>query len=112
VRIILAALLLSAGTAVAACKAVDGDTVRCGKERIRLKGVYAPERHETGGAAAKRSLQRRLDSGQVYVHRYGKDHYGRTVGDVYVNGRRVTQSDVGSRGGRGSQTNSNRRKQK
>ncbi len=89
------------------CKALDGDTVRCGRERIRLRDVYAAERGEPGALVQRRALQRQLDSGEARIRRRGKDDYGRTLGDVYVNGRKVTQSDVGPRSGRG--TNRRRR---
>lgn len=84
------------------CKAIDGDTIRCGRERIRLRGVHAAERGEAGAEAQRRALQRQLDSGEVKIRRRGKDDYGRTLGDVYVNDRKVRQSDVGPRSGRGA----------
>jgi len=84
------------------CKALDGDTVQCGRERIRLREVYAAERGTPGADQERRALQRRLDSGEVKVRRHGKDAYGRTLGDVYVGGKKVTQSDIGPRGGRGA----------
>lgn len=88
--------------AASRCKALDGDTVRCGRERIRLREVYAAERGEPGALAQRRALQRQLDSGEVRIRRRGKDDYGRTLGDVYVNGRKVTQADIGPRGGHGA----------
>ncbi len=86
------------------CRALDGDTVRCGRERIRLREVHAAERGEPGAEAQRRALQRQLDSGEVRIRRRGRDDYGRTLGDVYVNGRKVTQSDIGPRGGRGARS--------
>ena len=102
---LLPALAFVAAPADAAtrCKAIDGDTVRCGRERIRLRAVYAAERGEPGAAEARRALQRKLDSGEVRIRRHGKDTYGRTLGDVYVNGRKVTQADIGPRGGHGAE---------
>lgn len=84
------------------CKAIDGDTLRCGRERVRLRNVYAAERGTPGADAERRALQRRLESGEVRIRRRGKDEYGRTLGEVYVNGRKVTQADIGARGGRGA----------
>jgi len=97
-------LLLAAAPVGAAsrCKALDGDTVQCGPERIRLRAVYAAERGAPGADRERRALQRKLDSGEIRIRRRGKDTYGRTLGDVYVNGRKVTQSDIGPRGGRGA----------
>ncbi|MBM3384938.1 MAG: thermonuclease family protein [Betaproteobacteria bacterium] len=83
------------------CRAIDGDTVRCGNERIRLLQVYAAEKSDAGGAQARANLQWQLDSGQIRIDRKGKDKYGRTLGDIYVNGRKIGQSDVGTKGGRG-----------
>ncbi|MFN7753427.1 MAG: thermonuclease family protein [Pseudomonadota bacterium] len=83
------------------CRAVDGDTIRCGSERIRLRGVYAPEMSEPGGAEARARLQRRLDEGEVRLDRRGRDRYGRTRADVYVGGARIEQRDIGPKGGRG-----------
>lgn len=37
--------------------AVDGDTLKLGEYRIRLKGIAAPEMREAGGPAAKAFLQ-------------------------------------------------------
>jgi micrococcal nuclease len=99
------ALVLLAGTdawAEPRCRAVDGDTIRCGAERIRLRGVYAPELGEPGGAEARVRLQRRLDEGEVRLERHGRDRYGRTRADVYAGGARIEQRDIGPRGGRGS----------
>ncbi|MBX9810643.1 MAG: thermonuclease family protein [Burkholderiales bacterium] len=87
--------------AASRCRAIDGDTIRCGGERIRLQGVYAVERNDIGGRRAQENLQRKLDAGKVRIVRRGKDSYGRTIGDVYVGGRKITQSDVGKKGGRG-----------
>ena len=106
VALILAALLPAPADAARRCRAVDGDSVHCGRERIRLRDVYAAERGQPGAEAERRALQRQLDSGAVRIRRHGKDDYGRTLGDVYVNGRKVTQADIGLRGGRGSRSRS------
>jgi len=84
------------------CRAVDGDTLRCGSERIRLRGVYAPELAEPGGPEARARLQRRLEEGEIRLDRHGRDRYGRTRADVYVGGSRIEQRDIGPRGGRGT----------
>ncbi|TAK52521.1 MAG: hypothetical protein EPO27_01040 [Betaproteobacteria bacterium] len=108
-RVVLCLALVAAGTlapfpaeSATRCRALDGDTVRCGRERIRLRDVHAPERGEPGADAQRRALQRQLDAGDVKIRRRGKDDYGRTLGDLYVNGRKVRQSDIGPRGGRGA----------
>jgi len=90
------------------CLAIDGDTLVCNYEKVRLTNVYAAELNEPGGWAAKRRLQAMISAGEVTMHRYGKDRYGRTLAEVYVNGRRIEQSDIGPRAGRGSQWHGDR----
>ena len=85
------------------CIAVDGDTLVCNRQKVRLTNVYAAEMNEPGGAAAKRRLQTIIASGEVTLRPFGHDRYGRTLAEVYVNGRRIEQADVGPRAGRGSQ---------
>ena len=76
------------------CVAIDGDTLRCGHERVRIEGVHAPELGEPGGQQARQRLQRRIQSGEVVIQRGGRDRYGRTLGRLYVNGNRITQTDL------------------
>jgi endonuclease YncB( thermonuclease family) len=74
------------------CQAVDGDTLACTQGRVRLRGVDAPERGESGYRAAQRELQRRTSGGRVTVVPHHRDRYGRVVGDVYSRGRNVGRS--------------------
>jgi len=77
-----------AGSAISQCTAVDGDTLRCGGERIRLLGIDSPEMpgHCRPGRdcvagdpfAARASLQRAM-GGTLTIERVGEDHYGRTL---------------------------------
>jgi endonuclease YncB( thermonuclease family) len=83
------------------CRAIDGDTIACGEERIRLVDIYAPELGEPGGQLAREKLRQRLEAGAIEIRRHGRDRYGRTLGDVYVDGVRVIQRGVGRLGGRG-----------
>lgn len=94
---ILIALLILPWSAPA-CTVVDGDTVRCGKERVRLLGIDAPEIHGCrqgricapgDGQASKRNLQRLLN-GSLRIDRVTRDRYGRTVAQVYAGGRNVS----------------------
>jgi len=85
------------------CVAIDGDTLVCNRQKVRLTNVYAAELNETGGRAAKRRLQALISSGEVSIRPLGHDRYGRTLAEVHVNGRRIEQSDVGPRAGRGAQ---------
>lgn len=90
------------------CIAVDGDTLVCNHKKIRLTNVYSPELNEPGGHAAKRRLNAIVKSGNVALRPHGQDRYGRTLAEVYVNGRRVEQADVGPRGGRGAKSGADR----
>ena len=69
--------------------AIDGDTLRIGTDHIRLRGIDAPELTEPGGQAAKQRFEELLRSGPVKIVPQGQDVHGRTVADVFVNGRNV-----------------------
>jgi endonuclease YncB( thermonuclease family) len=104
-RLLLALALSCAGATAAAgerCLAIDGDTLVCNHRKIRLTNVYAAEMNQPGGTAAKKRLQAKISSGEVTLRPLGTDKYGRTLAEVYVNGRRIEQDDVGPRAGRGS----------
>lgn len=103
--VLLLAVALPLQAQAVRCKAVDGDTLQCGAERVRLRDVYAAEINEAGGAQAKRNLRRHVDGHDLRLRRHGHDRYGRTLADVYVGGRRIEQSDIGPRAGRGTRTN-------
>ena len=104
---LLHALLLAASTwpahGQAPCRVVDGDSLQCGQERVRLRRVYAAEIGEPGGPEAKARLQQALDgAGEVRIERVARDGRGRALADVYVDGRKIVQSDIGPRAGRGA----------
>ena len=71
-------------------RVIDGDTFAYGHERIRIRGVNAPELSNPQGIAAKRRLADVLRQGSIRVDRKATDVYGRVVADVYVNGEAVT----------------------
>ena len=98
----LACLCPLGGIAGERCIAIDGDTLVCNHQKVRLTNVYAAELNEAGGYAAKRRLQLIVSSGEVVLRPYGRDRYGRTLAEVYVNGRRIEQVDIGPRAGRGA----------
>jgi len=79
------------------CVALDGGTLRCYGERIRIEDVHAPRLGEPGGEEARQRLERRIRSGEVVIARGNQDRFGRTRARVYVNGDRITQTDVGPR---------------
>ena len=71
--------------------AIDGDTIRYGTERIRIRGLNAPELSEPDGEAARERLGQLLHEGSIRIVPHGKDVYDRTVADVYVNGQNVAE---------------------
>lgn len=91
----LAMILLTAAGLVAAwlqwdaaplqtCRAVDGDTIRCGELRVRLVGLDAPEMRgrcaeERQRAIAATERLRALLEGGVRLREMGEDRYGRTL---------------------------------
>ena len=99
--------MLTFAAALSLCSVIDGDTIRCGGERIRLTGIDAPElgacrprgrRCVSGdGEASTRSLQELIGRGQVRIVRLGFDRYRRTLAVVYVNGINVACEQI-SRG--------------
>lgn len=83
----------------------DGDSIRCGAERVRISNIDAPElpgspkcgsRHGytawcdyAAGERARAALARRLGGQRVTIVRSGTDSYGRTLALVQVNGQDV-----------------------
>lgn len=85
--------MLLALALVAMCTATDGDSLRCGAERIRIAGIDAPEtrrcpRHRRctpgDGRASKRALETLIAGRDLRIQRVGQDRYGRTLAKVYV----------------------------
>src|SRR3546814_10631339 len=76
------------------CTASDGDTIRCGSERIRLLGIDAPEMpgHCRKGRqcapgnprAAKAGLARAISQAPIRIDWITVDRYGRTIAVVYA----------------------------
>lgn len=91
-----------AADAGARCIAIDGDTLVCDHQKIRLTNVYAAELNQPGGRVARQRMRTLIGSGEITLRPYGTDRYGRTLAEVYVNGRRIEQSDIGPRAGRGA----------
>jgi endonuclease YncB( thermonuclease family) len=81
-------LAAAAANIVTDCYAVDGDTLRCGGERIRLIGIDSPEMpgHCQAGrrcvagdpVAAKQALGGAV-AANMRIRRFGTDRYGRTL---------------------------------
>lgn len=70
---------------------IDGDTFAYGTERIRIRGIDTPEKSESGGFEATQRLDLLLHEGPVTIVPEALDKYGRTVADVYVDGRNVAE---------------------
>lgn len=71
--------------------AVDGDTIRAGPDRIRLRGIDTPELSEPEGQAAKQRLAELLRNGIVRIVPRGRDVYDRMIADVFVDGQNVAE---------------------
>ena len=85
--------------ALASCTVTDGDTIRCGDERIRLVGIDAPEMGECAryrrcvegsGPEAREALRRLIAGKPLTIERVGTDRYDRTLGVVYAGGRNLS----------------------
>jgi len=89
---VLTLLLVDAGWAGERCTALDGGTLKCGNERVKIEGINV-----TQGKEARERLQDRIHGREVVIERRGTDKYGRTLGRLFVNGKRITQADLAAR---------------
>lgn len=80
--LLLGALALTACDSVYDCRAIDGDTLDCGGERVRLIGIDAPEADTRDGPYARQVLSL-IVLEPVTIERRGEDRYGRTLAHVY-----------------------------
>ena len=71
--------------------AIDGDTIRVGGERIRLRGIDTPELDEPEGLTAKQRLEALLRSGPMEIILHGRDVYDRLIADVFINDQNVAE---------------------
>lgn len=91
--------LMLLGAATHSCAVTDGDTIRCGDERVRLTGIDAPELPghcregrvcaPGDGDESKANLARIIGGRNVSVERMGTDRYGRTLAAVYLDGQNI-----------------------
>lgn len=95
-------VLLAAAALCLSPSVPDGDTIRCGRERVRIANIDAPELPDSpkchdrrsayawcdyrAGAASRDALAALLARGRVMIVRLGTDPYGRTLATVSVNG--------------------------
>jgi hypothetical protein len=59
------------------------------------------EQSQPGGTEARIRLQSLIESEKLRIEPVGRDRYGRTLAYIYVDGRRLVQSDISQPGGRG-----------
>jgi endonuclease YncB( thermonuclease family) len=84
---LLAAYLPWQPAPLQACRAVDGDTIHCGEQRVRLIGLDAPElrgrcEEERRLAEAATERLRSLLEGGVTLEQAGEDRFGRVLAVV------------------------------
>ena len=70
----------------------DGDTITLlvnGRRqyKVRLEGIDAPELRQDFGTRAKQALSKQCFGKSVRVKTQGQDRYGRTLGEVFVDGQ-------------------------
>ncbi|WP_029904234.1 thermonuclease family protein [Prevotella sp. 10(H)] len=80
-------------------KVADGDTFTLltnsnEKIRIRLYGIDAPENGQDYGSKSRQYLNDLCYGKQVRVQKIDTDHYGRTLGVVFVDGINVNEELV------------------
>lgn len=88
------------------CTVTDGDTIRCGSERIRLLGIDAPEMpgHCRQGRmcapgdplASKAAIATLLRRRPLTIMRIGRDRYGRTLALVSAGGQDLSCAQLRS----------------
>lgn len=106
--VLLVGVLAAPAAAAERCIAIDGDTLVCNRQKVRLTNVHAAELNEAGGAQAKRRLQALVRNRNVTLKPYGHDRHGRLLAEAFVDGRRIEQADIGPRTGRGSRSGRDR----
>ena len=86
------------------CSVTDGDTIRCGGERVRLLGIDAPEfpgkcregRDCAPGDpwASTEALRGAMAGRKLSIRRFGYDRYGRALAEVFADGENLSCSQV------------------
>lgn len=89
-----------------ACSVTDGDTLRCGEERVRLLAIDAPELAghcrpgrdcvEGDPLAATAALEAAVEGRALTIARFGQDRYGRTLAVVYADGASTSCAMIAS----------------
>lgn len=96
-------MLLTVLLALQIVAVTDGDTIKLNGERVRLKGIDAPEifspecrDEKRKGERAKAELQRLVDGRWLTLERHGRDRYGRTLAIVFADGVDVNAAMIAS----------------
>lgn len=81
---------------------VDGDTIEVmhdgESERVRLRGIDAPEKGQAFGKGSKRAASELSFGKDVTVEEHGRDKYGRTLGEVILPDDRSLNRELVRRG--------------
>lgn len=67
-----------------ACFSIDGDSLRCNGERVRLARIDTPEKHEAGFHEAKEAMQLLVRGKEVTCLVRKREKYGRLLGECSV----------------------------
>lgn len=90
--LILFCLFYFCGFSQTVTKVLDGDTIIINsKQVIRIKAIDSPELSQTYGKQSKKYLERIILRKKVRLVIEKLDKYGRTLADVYINGRSVAE---------------------
>ncbi|MBP3955374.1 thermonuclease family protein [Gemmata sp. G18] len=65
----------------ALCTAIDGDTLRCSDERVRLARIDTPERREAGFQEATDAMRLLIEGKTVRCVVSKREKYGRLLGE-------------------------------
>jgi endonuclease YncB( thermonuclease family) len=82
----------------ALCSAIDGDTLRCGDERVRLARIDAPETREAGFQEAKDAMRVMIEGKQVRCVVSRREKYGRLLGECSTDAVSSLSDDMLARG--------------
>lgn len=77
----------------------DGDTFTCltsakKQLKIRMNQIDAPEKKQAFGTASKNALSSYIFGKTVMLKTSGKDKYGRTIAEVYLNNKNINKAMV------------------
>jgi endonuclease YncB( thermonuclease family) len=96
----LVASVLGAYSSIENIRIVDGDTIKGivdGKEiTVRLVEIDAPEMDQPFGVESKKFLEKLIENKKVTLITEGKDRYGRTLGELFVNKDNINEKMVKS----------------